>query len=155
MEFDIAVTVDEEKTSDKGVGLSVYCLKAGAGGQTSASTSTVHRIKFSVGIDFESKDEKEQREAATREHYRNLVLCRGLIDGHCERKEPLALSGVEGEAIREASRGCQRQPWRSQGDCFGIKSLATTTSDCHGHFRGLAMTTPQITCDRLLEQQYL
>ena len=69
VEFDVAVTVEEEKTKDRKAGLSVYCIKAGAGGQTSASTSTVHRIKFSVDIDFESKDEKEHREAATREHY--------------------------------------------------------------------------------------
>jgi len=72
VEFDIAVTVEEEKTKDKKAGLSVYCLKAGAGGQTSASTSTMHRIKFSVDIDFESKNEKERREASNREEIERL-----------------------------------------------------------------------------------
>ena len=61
VEFDIAVTVEEEKTKDKKAGLSVYCIKAGADAQTSASTSTVHRIKFGVHVDFESKAEKEHR----------------------------------------------------------------------------------------------
>jgi len=42
VEFDIAVTVDEEKTSNKGAGLSVYCLKVGMDKQTLASASTVH-----------------------------------------------------------------------------------------------------------------
>jgi len=55
VEFDIAVTVDEEQTKDKGAGLSVYCIKVGASGQTSASISSAHRIKFSVSINFESK----------------------------------------------------------------------------------------------------
>jgi len=71
VEFDIAVTVEEEKTKDKKAGLSVYCIKAGAGGQTSASTSTVHRIKFSVGIDFESKEEETSRYANLREENKN------------------------------------------------------------------------------------
>jgi len=72
VEFDIAVTVEEEKTKDKKAGLSVYCLKAGAGGQTSASTSTVHRIKFSVDVDFESKVEETSRHAKLREEVKNL-----------------------------------------------------------------------------------
>jgi hypothetical protein len=72
VEFDIAVTVEEEKTKDKRAGLSVYCIKAGAGGQTSASTSTVHRIKFSVGIDFESKAEQAHREEISREKIKEL-----------------------------------------------------------------------------------
>jgi hypothetical protein len=72
VEFDIAVTVEEEKTKDKKAGLSVYCIKAGAGGQTSASTSTEHRIKFSVGIDFESAEEKTSKEAKSREKIQSL-----------------------------------------------------------------------------------
>ncbi len=73
VEFDVAVIVEEEKTKDKKAGLSVYCIKAGAGGQTSASTSTVHRIKFSVGIDFESKEEKTAREEINRKEVKNLA----------------------------------------------------------------------------------
>ena len=73
MEFDIAVTVDEQKTKDRGVGLSVYCLKAGAGSEASASTSTVHRIKFGVSIDFESKAEKVSREEASRRAVERLT----------------------------------------------------------------------------------
>ena len=61
VEFDIAVTVVEEQSKDKGAGLSVYCIKAGSSGQTSSSVSSVHRIKFSVNIDFESQEEKELR----------------------------------------------------------------------------------------------
>jgi hypothetical protein len=72
VEFDIAVTVEEEKTKDKKAGLSVYCIKAGAGGQTSASTSTVHRIKFGVNIDFESKAEQEHREKDNLKKYKDL-----------------------------------------------------------------------------------
>ena len=64
VEFDVGVTVDEQKTKDRGAGLSVYCLKAGAGNEASASTSTVHRIKFSVSINFESKAEQLRREEA-------------------------------------------------------------------------------------------
>jgi len=71
VEFDIAVTVEEEKTKDKKAGLSVYCIKAGASGQTSASTSTAHRIKFGVGIDFESKEEETSRYAKLREEANN------------------------------------------------------------------------------------
>jgi len=71
-EFDIAVTVDEEKTKEKGAGLSVCGLKAGAIGQSTVSTNTVHRIKFSVSIDFESKGEEEQRNAKSREEVRRL-----------------------------------------------------------------------------------
>ena len=78
VEFDMAVTVDEEESSDKGGGLSVYYLKAGVGKQTSASTSTVHRIKFSVGVDFESKDEKVRREEKSREKIRNLQRQHGM-----------------------------------------------------------------------------
>ena len=55
VEFDIAVVVEEGKAKEKGAGLFVYVFKAGASGQTSALTSTTHRIKFSVKIDFESK----------------------------------------------------------------------------------------------------
>jgi len=119
--------------------------------------------------------EKEMTVSSQNKIYRKrlldltLLLCRRLIDGcHCEPFD--CAQDKLREAIREASRGCQRRPWRSQVDCFGIKSLATTTSDCHGHSPltrgqarppaarvytcesrcGLAMTTPQITCDRLL-----
>jgi hypothetical protein len=72
VEFDIAVTVEEEKTKDKKAGLSVYCIKAGAGGQTMASTSTMHRIKFGVNIDFESKAEQAHSEKNNLEKYRDL-----------------------------------------------------------------------------------
>lgn len=78
VEFDIAVTVEEEKTKDKKAGLSVYCIKAGAGGQTLSSTSTEHRIRFSVGINFESESEKESREAALKKHYQNLKQKHGV-----------------------------------------------------------------------------
>jgi len=72
VEFDIAVTVDEEKTKEKGAGVSVWALKAGAIGQSTVSTNTVHRIKFSVSIDFESKAEEGQRNAKSREEVRKL-----------------------------------------------------------------------------------
>jgi hypothetical protein len=57
-----------------------------------------------------------------------LVLCDSSIEGyHCERKEPLALSEVEGEAV-----STHRKPEIAS-------SLAL-----------LAMTIPQITSHRLL-----
>ena len=61
IEFDIAVTVAEEHSKDKGAGLSVYCVKVGSSGQASSSVSSIHRIKFSVSIDFESKKDKDSR----------------------------------------------------------------------------------------------
>ena len=72
VEFDIAVTVDEEKTKEKGAGVSVWALKAGAIGQSTVSTNTVHRIKFPVPIDFESAAEEEHRHAKSREEIRQL-----------------------------------------------------------------------------------
>jgi hypothetical protein len=48
VEFDMGVIVEEGKSREKGAGLSVYAVKAGVAGQSSSSTSTVHRIKFSV-----------------------------------------------------------------------------------------------------------
>jgi DNA gyrase inhibitor GyrI len=73
VEFDIAVTVDEEQTKEKGAGVSVWALKAGTTGQSTVSTNTVHRIKVSVPIDFESEAEQEQRDAKSREEYRKLA----------------------------------------------------------------------------------
>ena len=58
---------------------------------------------------------------------RNIVLCNSSINGcHCERKKPLALSEVEGEAI----------------SIVGRYEIATAFE------KGLAMTTPQIKCYR-------
>ena len=68
VEFDIAVTAEDEKSSGKGAGLSVFHFRAGIDGQTSASTSIVHRIKFSVGVDFESKEEQATRKAQRSRH---------------------------------------------------------------------------------------
>jgi hypothetical protein len=70
VEFDIAVTVDEGQTKEKGAGVSVWALKAGTAGQSTISTNTVHRIKVSVVIDFESEAEQEQRHAKIREEDR-------------------------------------------------------------------------------------
>ncbi|MFH1717468.1 MAG: trypco2 family protein [Planctomycetota bacterium] len=57
VKFDIAVTVDVQKNKAGKVGLSVYCFKADAGGQSSESTSTIHRVDFSVDVDFEPYQE--------------------------------------------------------------------------------------------------
>ena len=71
VEFDIAVTVEDEKSSGKGAGLSVFHFRAGIDGQASASTSIVHRIKFSVSVDFESKEEQAARKAQRSRHARS------------------------------------------------------------------------------------
>ena len=73
VEFDIAVTVDEEQTKEKGAGVSVWALKAGATGQSTISTNTAHRIKVSVPIDFESEAEQERRNAKSREEAIHLA----------------------------------------------------------------------------------
>jgi hypothetical protein len=78
VEFDIAVTVDEEKTKEKGAGLSVYCIRVGASGQTSASISSAHRIKFSVSINFESQADQTHREKQNLDEIRNMQQKHGI-----------------------------------------------------------------------------
>jgi len=80
VEFDIGVTVDEEETKDKGAGLSVYCLKVGASGQTSASISSAHRIKFCVNIKFESEADQRDREKRDLDEIDDLERKHGMRD---------------------------------------------------------------------------
>jgi hypothetical protein len=55
VEFDVAVTVNEDSTKKGGVGVVAGVFGIGAQGQSSTSNQSVSRIKFAVPILFPSK----------------------------------------------------------------------------------------------------
>ena len=50
VDFDLAVTVSEESTSESGAGLMVVGMGLGIKGKKNISTSSVSRIKFSIPV---------------------------------------------------------------------------------------------------------
>jgi uncharacterized RmlC-like cupin family protein len=48
IEFDIAVTASEDRTTTSGVGVALVSIGAGAKAQSAAEASTTHRIRFEI-----------------------------------------------------------------------------------------------------------
>ena len=59
IEFDVAVTVQEGESSNAGIKVSVMSIGLGAGGESSSTTGSQSRIKFTVPMVFPSKKHKE------------------------------------------------------------------------------------------------
>ncbi len=52
VEFDVAVTAVEKTEKEGKAGIIVWSIGAGVRGEAESSTSTVHRIKFSVPVEL-------------------------------------------------------------------------------------------------------
>lgn len=58
IEFDVAVTVSQEKGTKGGIGIFVGAVGVGTQGQSQSSNISVSRIKFSVPVRFSYQKEK-------------------------------------------------------------------------------------------------
>lgn len=58
IEFDVAVTVNEEQGTNGGIGIFAGAIGVGAKGQSLSSNSSVSRIKFSIPVIFSEQKKR-------------------------------------------------------------------------------------------------